>query len=167
MTYAEKLSILLNNQYLENILNNDGLRAVNSYGKEQARKAYQYRLDDIAVVSHLLNGRSGSKFKQLYTNGELVWDYYRKYHDGKYAIGALVMYLLRATDFNKQQTNRILHRSPTFKYWNNPRNSRPGKNLEVINWDNIPTRRDLFNCMTIGELCSDNLAKKIKQPMEA
>lgn len=59
MTYAEKLSILLTKQQLKNIIEYDGPRSVNQYGKDQARQAYQYWNDDANVIYKLLDGRSG------------------------------------------------------------------------------------------------------------
>lgn len=168
MNNAENLSIRFKREHIENAINNNGLHAINSYGLEQLKEAYQYYLDDNEVLSKLLNGRNSNKFKQLYTNGQLVFDFFNKYHNAKYAVGSLVMFLLRATDFNMQQTNRILHRSPMFKFWNDPRNSIPGTNLEVINWDKIymTTSTNPMNAKTHGELTMEKLTRKMQQPME-
>lgn len=167
MTYAEKLSILLTNQQLKNIIEYDGPRSVNQYGKDQARQAYQYWNDDANVIYKLLDGRSGEKFKQLFSNGQAVFDYLNKYHSLKYAMGALAMMILRATKFDKKQTNRILHRSRTFKFWSNPNNSPAGKNLEFINWDKLymTTNMEPDNAQTHGEIYLENLIIKMKQPM--
>lgn len=168
MTYAEKLSILLTKQQLKNIIEYDGPRSVNQYGKDQARQAYQYWNDDANVIYKLLDGRSGEKFKQLFSNGQAVFDYLNKYHSLKYAMGALAMMILRATKFDKKQTNRILHRSRTFKFWSNPNNSPAGKNLEFINWDKLymTTNMDPYNAKTHGEIYLENLIIKMKQPLE-
>ena len=167
MTYAEKLSILLTNQQLKNIIEYDGPRSVNQYGKDQAQQAYQYWNDDANVIYKLLDGRSGEKFKQLFSNGQSVFDYLNKYHSLKYAMGALAMMILRATKFDKKQTNRILHRSRTFKFWSNPNNSPAGKNLEFINWDKLymTTNMEPDNAQTHGEIYLENLIIKMKQPM--
>ena len=167
MTYAEKLSILLTNQQLKNIIEYDGPRSVNQYGKDQARQAYQYWNDDANVIYKLLDGRSGEKFKQLFSNGQAVFDYLNKYHSLKYAVGALAMMILRATKFDKQ-TNRILHRSRTFKFWSNPNNSPAGKNLEFINWDKLymTTNMEPDNAQTHGEIYLENLIIKMKRPLE-
>lgn len=168
MTYAENLSILLTNQQLKNIIEYDGPRSVNQYGKDQARQAYQYWNDDANVIYKLLDSRSGEKFKQLFSNGQAVFDYLNKYHSLKYAMGALAMMILRATKFDKKQTNRILHRSRTFKFWSNPNNSPAGKNLEFINWDKLymTTNMEPDNAQTHGEIYLENLIIKMKQPLE-
>ena len=168
MTYTEKLSILLTNQQLKNIIEDDGPRSVNQYGKYQAQQAYQYWNDDANVIYKLLDGRSGEKFKQLFSNGQAVFDYLEKYHSIKYAMGALAMMILRATNFDKKQTNRILHRSPAFKFWSNSDNSPAGKNSVFINWDQIymETNMDSDNAKTHGEIYLENLIIKMKQPVE-
>mgnify|MGYP005798252899 CR=1 FL=1 len=166
MTYVERLSILLDNQKLVNIVDNDGPHAVNQYALDMARKAYQYRLSDGEVVRRMITARNGQKAKELYTNGQLVWDYYRKYHDAKYAIGALAMCLLRATNFDEKQTNRIIHRSPIFKFWHNPKNSRPGNSLTIIKWDEPYMTTDTRAPKTHGEILIKEVASKMTQPVE-
>lgn len=168
MTYPEKLSVMLTKKQLKSIINNDGPRAVSPYAKRQARRAYQYWNEDANVIYRLADSRSGEKFKQLFSNGQAVFDYLEKYHSIKYAMGALAMMILRATDFDKEQTNRILHRSPAFKFWSDPKVSPAGKNLEFINWDRLylTTSVDLENAKTHGEIYLDELISKMQQPVE-
>lgn len=164
LSYTEKLSIMLTKDQLRNIIDNDSSMAVNLYGKNQAEEAYQYWNTDANTIYRLLNGRNGDKFKQLFANGQMVFNYLEKYHNIKYSLGALVMMIFRATDYDKQQTNRILHRSPTFKFWSNPNASPADQNSLFVNWDTLYmiTNSDPSEMKTHGEVYLDSLTTKMK-----
>lgn len=164
MTYPEKLSIMLTKDQLKNVINDNGSRAVNQYAKKQAEEAFQYWNTDANTLYRLLYSKSGDKFKQLFTNDQMVFDYLEKYHNIKYSLGALVMMILRGTDYNKRQTNRILHRSPTFKFWSKPEVSPAGQNSIFVNWDQVYMTTDFEpdNAKTHGELYLDDLIMKMK-----
>lgn len=134
LSYEEKLSIRpeLNAERLEKAINNTSW-PVNLYGKRQLQKALDYYNADYEVIKKAVNGKSRKKFLALYKDDEdIISFYFNKYNSIKPAIGALCFYLLYYTKDNVQQTNRILHRTPLFKHWNNASSN---EDQSIVDWD--------------------------------
>lgn len=136
LSFEEKLSInpLLDSDKMEKTINSTS-HPLNEYAKKQFQKALEYYNDDYKVIERAVSSKSSRKFIALYKNNEEIISYYlNKYHSVKPAIGAMCFYLLYYTGDDVKQVNRILHRTPLFKYWNN---ASQNEDQSIVDWDNI------------------------------